>query len=103
MLLCARLTARNRSYFPVLISGRIMWSNYKVKRYRAGYAALTYWGVIETIVQSAAIYSAALISLLSTYLAGSNAQYICLDSLQPLIVSPFALLAVRADGVRMLS
>ena len=80
-----------------------MWSNYKVKRYRAGYAALTYWGVIETIVQSAAIYSAALISLLSTYLAGSNAQYICLDSLQPLIVSPFALLAVRADGVRMLS
>ena len=66
MLLCAKLTARNRSYFPVLISGRIMWSNYKVKRYRAGYAALTYWGVIETIVQSAAIYSAALISLLTT-------------------------------------
>ena len=70
-----------------------MWSNYKVKGYRAGYAALTHWGVIETIVQSAAIYSAALISLLSTYLAGSNAQYICLDSLQPLIVGPSSLLA----------
>ncbi|PIL26518.1 hypothetical protein GSI_12276 [Ganoderma sinense ZZ0214-1] len=79
----------------ILISGRIMWSNYKVKRYRAGYAALTYWGVIETIVQSAAIYSAALVSLLSTYLAGSNAQYICLDSLQPLIGVVFTLIIIR--------
>ena len=45
------------------------------------------WGVVETIVQSAAIYSISLITLLSTYLAGSNAQYICLDALQPIIVS----------------
>ncbi|KAI1795337.1 hypothetical protein LXA43DRAFT_881965 [Ganoderma leucocontextum] len=76
----------------ILISGRIMWSNYKVRRYRM---ALTHWGVIETIVQSAAIYSAALISLLSTYLAGSNAQYICLDSLQPLIGVVFTLIIIR--------
>ena len=63
-----------------------MWSNHKVKKYRTSYAALTHWTVIETIVQSAAIYSAALISLLTVYLSGSNAQFIVLDMLQPLIV-----------------
>ena len=44
------------------------------------------WRVAESILQSAAIYSAALASLLGTYAAGSNAQYVCLDALQPLIV-----------------
>ena len=73
-----------------------MWSNHKVKKYRTSYAALTHWTVIETIVQSAALYSAALISLLATYVAGSNAQYVCLDALQPIIVSrpPFPLWTV---------
>ncbi|KAI0753722.1 hypothetical protein C8Q74DRAFT_332339 [Fomes fomentarius] len=80
----------------ILITGRIVWSNQRVRKYRAGYAsALTHWGVVETIVQSAAIYSAALISLLATYLAGSNAQYICLDSLQPLIGIVFTLIIIR--------
>ncbi|KAI0742409.1 hypothetical protein C8Q80DRAFT_1221032 [Daedaleopsis nitida] len=78
-----------------LITGRIVWSNQKVKRYRAGYAALTNWGVVETIVQSAAIYSAALASLLATYVSGSNAQYVCLDSLQPLIGIVFTLIIIR--------
>ncbi|RPD72789.1 hypothetical protein L226DRAFT_436617, partial [Lentinus tigrinus ALCF2SS1-7] len=79
----------------LLITGRIMWSNHRVKQYRAGYAAVTRWGVIETIVQSAAIYSAALISLLATYVSGSNAQYICLDALQPLIGIVFTLIIIR--------
>ena len=60
-----------------------MWSNHKVKQYHLGER----WSVLETIVQSAALYSAALISLLATYVAGSNAQYVCLDALQPIIVS----------------
>ena len=71
----------------VLITARIMWSNRKVRQYRAGTAATSQWDVIETLIQSAAIYSAALASLLGTYAAGSNAQYVCLDALQPLIVS----------------
>ena len=71
----------------VLITARIMWSNRKVRPYRAGTAATSQWDVIETLIQSAAIYSAALASLLGTYAAGSNAQYVCLDALQPLIVS----------------
>ena len=63
-----------------------MWSNRRVRKYRAGMAATSQWDVIETLIQSAAIYSAALASLLGTYVAGSNAQYVCLDILQPLIV-----------------
>ena len=63
-----------------------MWMNRRVERYRAGLAAASPWDVVETLIQSAAIYSAALASLLGTYLAGSNAQYVCLDALQPLIV-----------------
>ena len=42
----------------------------------------------SVLVQSAAVYSATLASLLGTYLAGSNAQYICLDLLTPIIVRP---------------
>ena len=61
--------------------------NRRVKTYRTS-AAISHWDIIETLVQSAAIYSAALASLLGTYLAGSNAQYICLDLINPLIVSP---------------
>ena len=72
----------------VLIAARIMWSNRRVRRYRPKGVPVagSHWEVIETMIQSAAIYSAALISLLGTYLANSNAQYVCLDTIQPLIV-----------------
>ena len=53
----------------------------------AAVAASSRWEVVEAVVQSAAIYSAVIASLLGTYLAGSNGQYIALDALQPLIVS----------------
>ncbi|KAL7278438.1 hypothetical protein ACG7TL_007435 [Trametes sanguinea] len=80
----------------ILIAGRIMWSNRRVRKYRAsGAAAGSHWEVIETMIQSAAIYSAALASLLGTYLAGSNAQYVCLDILQPLIGVVFTLIIIR--------
>ncbi|RPD58602.1 hypothetical protein L226DRAFT_489856 [Lentinus tigrinus ALCF2SS1-7] len=78
-----------------LITARIMWSNRKVRQYRAGTAATSQWDVIETLIQSAAIYSAALASLLGTYAAGSNAQYVCLDALQPLIGLVFTLIIIR--------
>ncbi|RDX40975.1 hypothetical protein OH76DRAFT_1365346 [Lentinus brumalis] len=77
------------------ITARIMWSNRKVRKYRAGMAATSQWDVIETLIQSAAIYSAALASLLGTYAAGSNAQYVCLDALQPLIGLVFTLIIIR--------
>ncbi|OBZ74481.1 hypothetical protein A0H81_05134 [Grifola frondosa] len=56
-----------------LIAAKIMWSNHK----------------------SAAIYSVTLASLLGTYIANSNAQYICLDALQPLIGVVFTLIIIR--------
>ncbi|KAI0632632.1 hypothetical protein C8Q77DRAFT_1118742 [Trametes polyzona] len=79
-----------------LIAARIMWSNRRLRKYRAGAAAASsHWEVIETMIQSAAIYSAALASLLGTYLTGSNAQYVCLDVLQPLIGVVFTLIIIR--------
>ncbi|KAI0767173.1 hypothetical protein C8Q74DRAFT_936240 [Fomes fomentarius] len=44
------------------------------------------------VALSMAPSTSALISLLATYLAGSNAQYVCLDSLQPLIGIVFTLI-----------
>ena len=60
---------------------RIMWSNHKEKKYPASYSVLTHWTVIETIVQTPTIYSAALIFALAMYVAQSNTQYICIDAL----------------------
>ena len=42
-----------------------MWSNHKEKKYPASYSVLTHWTVIETIVQTPTIYSAALIFALA--------------------------------------
>ncbi|KAI0753775.1 hypothetical protein C8Q74DRAFT_336231 [Fomes fomentarius] len=78
-----------------LITARIMWSNRRVRKYRAANVATSQWDVIETLIQSAAIYSAGLASLLGTYAAGSNAQYVCLDALQPLIGLVFTLIIIR--------
>lgn len=60
-----------------------MWLNRWVGQFRSGGVR---WQVLETLIQSAAIYSAGLLALLVTYAAGSNVQYICLDLLQPLMV-----------------
>ena len=71
-----------------------------MRKYRVGAAnATSQWDVIETLIQSAAIYSAALITLLTVYLAGSNAQFIVLDLMQPLIVR-LSLLPPRLAHIR---
>lgn len=77
------LRTSSHTVYTVLLSGRILWSTYRVRLYHSG----SRFSVLETIVQSAALYSAALVSLLATYVARSNAQYVCLDTLQPIIVS----------------
>ncbi|KAI9061938.1 hypothetical protein FKP32DRAFT_1575162 [Trametes sanguinea] len=80
----------------LLITARIMWSNRQLRQYRTkGAPTASHWEVIETMIQSAAVYSAALASLLGTYLANSNAQYICLDLIQPLIGIVFTLIIIR--------
>ncbi|KAI0328846.1 hypothetical protein GY45DRAFT_1372082 [Cubamyces sp. BRFM 1775] len=90
------LSLTTNLFATVLITGRIMWANRRVRDYRAnGGATGSHWEVIETMIQSAAIYSAALIAVLGTYLANSNAQYVCLDSIQPLIGIVFTLIIIR--------
>ncbi|OBZ74465.1 hypothetical protein A0H81_05110 [Grifola frondosa] len=78
----------------ILISAKIMWSNRKVRKYRTNIGP-SCWDMIETLIQSAAIYSAALICLLATYAANSNAQDICLETMQPLIGVVFTLIIIR--------
>ncbi|KAI0655778.1 hypothetical protein C8Q70DRAFT_415098 [Cubamyces menziesii] len=91
------LSLTTNLFATLLIAARIMWSNRRVRRYRPKGVPVagSHWEVIETMIQSAAIYSAALISLLGTYLANSNAQYVCLDTIQPLIGIVFTLIIIR--------
>ncbi|PSR99336.1 hypothetical protein PHLCEN_2v4149 [Hermanssonia centrifuga] len=86
------------SHIPLisgLIAGRVWWSSYRVSRICTGPRYVGYNPVIDTIIRSAAIYSAALAALLGTYAAGSMAQYIWLDSLQPIIGIVFTLIIIR--------
>ncbi|KAI0324274.1 hypothetical protein GY45DRAFT_432128 [Cubamyces sp. BRFM 1775] len=83
----------------ILIAAQLLRANQRAHQHRASVgegSESPYRKAIETIVQSAAIYSVALASLLGTYLASSNAQYICLDSMQPIIGITFTLIIIRA-------
>ncbi|KAI0655762.1 hypothetical protein C8Q70DRAFT_413637 [Cubamyces menziesii] len=83
-------------FATVFIAARLMWADRQSSEFRAmGSAASSHWRVLETIIQSAAIYSAALVSSIGTYLAGSNAHYVCLDCVQPLIGITFTLIIIR--------
>lgn len=79
----------------ILIAYRIWHSGRKVRRYRASGLTNSHWPVIETVVQSAAIYSAALVALLGCYIANSFAQYTVLDAMTPLIGVVFTLIIIR--------
>ncbi|KAJ8502153.1 hypothetical protein ONZ51_g158 [Trametes cubensis] len=90
------LSLTTNLFATVLIIGRIMWANRRVREYRANGAMVgSHWNVVEIVIQSAAVYSAALIAMLGTYLANSNAQYVCLDIIQPLIGIVFTLIIIR--------
>ena len=77
----------------VLIAFRVWQADRNVRKFRSGLGSSP-WFVIETIVQSAAIYSASLIAFLGVYVHGNFAQYTVLGAIQPLIVRSFALYAV---------
>ncbi|KAM5545668.1 hypothetical protein V8D89_000706 [Ganoderma adspersum] len=81
-------------FATTLIAARLVWLSRRTKTYRTA-SALSHWDVVEMLVQSAAVYSATLASLMGTYLAGSNAQYICLDLLTPIIGVVFTLIIIR--------
>ncbi|PIL26443.1 hypothetical protein GSI_12201 [Ganoderma sinense ZZ0214-1] len=81
----------------MLATGEQFNYNMRKYQYRAGYPGVVVanWGVVELVVQSAAIYTCVLIRFLGTYLSGSNVQYIFRDALQPLIGFVFTLIIIR--------
>ena len=62
------------------------WSLRRTQKHDALLLYNWHWDILETVVQSALISSTGLAALLGTYAAASNAQYICMDAVQPLIV-----------------
>ncbi|KAH9912966.1 uncharacterized protein BXZ73DRAFT_82059 [Epithele typhae] len=78
-----------------LISARILWASRQLRRDSPAAAAASRWEIVETVVQSAAVYSAVILAVFATYLARTNGQYIALDALQPLIGLTFTLIITR--------
>jgi len=74
-----------------LVAFRIWSTHRRVK----DYGATNLWPVMIIVIESGAIYSAGLISLLVTYAVGSNGQYPALDAELPLVGIAFNLIIVR--------
>ena len=75
------------THATVLIAGRIAWTRYKTRRLTShAPVGRSYWAVVETLIQSAAIMTLALAALLGTYLAESNAHFIIIETLPSLTV-----------------
>lgn len=71
-----------------LIAGRIAWTRYETRKVTT-YAPIgrSYWSIVDILVQSAAITACAFAALLGTYWAQSNAHFLIIEAIPPLIVS----------------
>ncbi|EIM80262.1 uncharacterized protein STEHIDRAFT_68602, partial [Stereum hirsutum FP-91666 SS1] len=78
------LTLTLNAVCTLLISYRIWSTSRAVAHTRSG-RGRSLWRVIEILVESAAVYSCSLLAMIGTYVANSNAQYITLDALPPII------------------
>lgn len=71
----------------MLLLGRILWSGRETQRYLVGrVAASIHWRVMQTIIQSEAAYSVAVVFNLAAYVAKSNLVLITFAALPPLVV-----------------
>ncbi|GJJ13097.1 hypothetical protein Clacol_007347 [Clathrus columnatus] len=77
-----------------LIAFRIWRSTHKLERY-AGRQEQSLMPVVIIIIESGAIYSVSCLTLLISYILGSNAQYPALDGTFPIISIVFNLIIVR--------
>ncbi|KAJ6496291.1 hypothetical protein C8R45DRAFT_985487 [Mycena sanguinolenta] len=77
----------------LLIAGRIMWTNSRVRTVRSGRNHVH--TVVMVLVESAAMYSLSLSVLLALYDLGLNSQYILLDWTSSLIGIAFSLIIYR--------
>ncbi|KAI0697227.1 hypothetical protein C8T65DRAFT_813901 [Cerioporus squamosus] len=78
-----------------LIAGRVIWTLVGTRKHDGVVVSNWHGDVLETVIQSALISSTGLAALLGTYLVSSNAQFICMDAVQPLIGLNFALIILR--------
>lgn len=66
--------------------GLVAYKIWKVNKLSVRVGATNLMPVFLVVIESGALYSATLIALLATYLAGSWAQYLLIDALTPIIV-----------------
>ncbi|KAG2138384.1 hypothetical protein DEU56DRAFT_755936 [Suillus clintonianus] len=74
----------------------IAWRIYRFRRFmsnRLGYVA--YLPILIVIVESGALYATGVLSILLTYLIGSNGQYAVLDAVSPIMGIVFCLIILQ--------
>ncbi|CAL1707855.1 unnamed protein product [Somion occarium] len=79
----------------VICTGLLAFKIWRVNKLSTRVGATNLMPVLLVVVESGAIYSATLITLLATYLAGSWAQYLLLDAVSPMVGIVFSLVIVR--------
>jgi hypothetical protein len=65
--------------------GAIVWRIYLVRHFTPD--NLLFIPVVIVIVESGALYTTSVLALLIAFLTGSNAQYLMLDVIIPIVVS----------------
>ncbi|KAG1819079.1 uncharacterized protein BJ212DRAFT_1298350 [Suillus subaureus] len=72
----------------------IAWRIYRTRRFMSGGFA-AYLPILIVIVESGAIYATGVLSILVTYLSGSNGQYAVLDTVSPIMGIVFCLIILQ--------
>ncbi|EIM92158.1 uncharacterized protein STEHIDRAFT_151501 [Stereum hirsutum FP-91666 SS1] len=82
-------------YCSSLITYRLLKQHNTVRQYKDPNSGVHFPRVLQILVESAAIYSAATLVTFVSYLSGSNLQFPSLDSSSPVIGFVFCLIIVR--------
>ncbi|KAG2754407.1 hypothetical protein P692DRAFT_201928872 [Suillus brevipes Sb2] len=72
----------------------IAWRIYRTRRFTSGGLA-AYLPIFIVVVESGAIYATGVLSILLTYLSGSNGQYAVLDAVSPIMGIVFCLIILQ--------
>lgn len=54
---------------------------------RGNLSSLPYWRIVVVIIESSALYVAAVLASLISFVSGTNGQYAAVDAIVPLVVS----------------
>ncbi|KDQ18747.1 hypothetical protein BOTBODRAFT_520017 [Botryobasidium botryosum FD-172 SS1] len=89
------------SYFAITLTTNVMCTGllayriWNINRGQGGAGGRDLSSLVVIVVESGAIYSSALIALLTLYVLGNNGQYVVLDAVNPIIGIVFSLIIVR--------